>query len=445
MTNYEPGTLRPGDVTIDVRKGMASTVLLILLLFSPPLFVLERYSLTAINKPLILGLIALLALLYAHRLTIQRSVAELTFLQLLQAALLLTLPFLHQTFGYALDRGYFSLAIQVLASAALLLVFANARRSRQLADFWVNLHLVMGVFAVLVFVGGVAINLEPISTFSDRPYYDFGLAYTNIYYQIGGLKLIRVAGFYDEPGTFAFYMTFALLLCRLYNLPRWKEALLVVCGMTTISMAFFVVVALWGLFTLNRRSIKYLVLFAALLTLALGRASPEVRDYAYSVTLDRFNVSTAGDRLLKGDSRTPIMRDNYRAFTDSPVLGHGLHYEDYVGARYTWSFIVNPAAPFATHGALGALIVNLHVIVLIILLIRTRRLSRYDKAFVLLTLIATLAQRPVTINGFGYLLFILMIHRLTAEKTMALAAAPTGASDGRTDSESRRRPTVPAS
>jgi len=150
------------------------------------------------------------------------------------------------------------------------------------------------------------------------------------------------------------------------------------------------------------------------LSLALGHSDSEVRDYAFRLTVDRFSVSTSQDKLLKGDNRTIIMKRNYQAFVDAPLIGHGLHYKDHVGDAYGSSFIVNPVAPFATHGVLGALIVNIHVLILLIVLIKTKRLKRRDKSFLILVLLATLAQRPITINGFGYVLFIIMIYQLVA-------------------------------
>ena len=409
------GTQRPQNTsTVNIREFLATIILIALVFFSPPLFFIERYSLTAINKPIILGLILALAILFFHRFTITRTVAQLSFLQLAQASTLLVLPFLHMTFGYGFDVGYFSLSFQILAGLALFLVLANTDHVGLFARFWVNLHLVIGALGLLVFIGGIVFNLQPLDTFLERPYYDFGLTFTNIFYQIGDLKVIRVAGFYDEPGTFAFYMTFALLLARIFGMARWKELLLIIFGLTSLSMAFIVVTLIWTVLSLNRRYFKYLLFIIAGLTLALGRLDPEVRDFAYSVTVDRFSISRSGDRLLKGDSRTPIMKGNYRAFVDAPIIGHGLHYHDYVGDVYKWSFIVNPMAPFATHGVLGALIANIHVVVLLILLIKTKRLKRCDKSFILLVLTATLAQRPITINGFGYVLFIIMVYQLVA-------------------------------
>lgn len=409
------GAQRPKNIIIvNFCEFFAMIILIALVFFSPPLFFIERYSLTSINKPIILGLILALAILFFHRFTITRTVAQLGFLQLAQASTLLVLPFLHMTFGYGLDAGYFRLSFQILAGLALFQVLANTNHIGLFAGFWVNLHLVIGAFGLLVFIGGIVFNLQPLGTFLDRPYYDFGLAYTTVFYQIGDLKLIRVAGFYDEPGTFAFYMTFSLLLARIFGMARWKELLLIVFGLTSLSMAFIVVTVIWIMLVANRQHFKYLIVILAALTLALERSDTEVRDYVYRVTVDRFTVSSSGERLLKGDNRTLIMKNNYQAFVDAPFIGHGLHYEDHVGDAYGSSFIANPVAPFAMHGVFGALIVNLHVIVLLVVLMQTKRLKRRDKSFLIFVLLATLAQRPVTINGFGYVLFIIMIYQLVA-------------------------------
>jgi hypothetical protein len=420
MATSDPGvrhTLATGYLeTVGLREVIATILLAALVFFSPPLFFIERYSLTAINKPLILGLILFLAVLFLNRFELSRPAVQLGSLQLAQASTLLVLAFLHLSFGYGLDIGYFSVAFQILAGLALFQVLANTDRIRFFAAFWVNLHLLIGALGFLIFAGGIAFNIQPLGTFLDRPYYDFGLTYTNIFYQVGDVKLIRVAGFYDEPGTFAFYMTFSLLMARIFGMARWKEVLLIIFGLTSISMAFIVVTFLWLLFSLNKQTLKYVLLIVALVAVALGRLDPDIRDRAYHVTVDRFSIAKSGGRLLKGDSRTPIMKDNFRAFVDAPIIGHGLHYEEYVGNQYRSSFIVNPMAPFATHGVLGASLVNLHVIVLVIVLLGSKRLRGREKVLLFLVLIATLAQRPITINGFGYILFIVMIYELMRQR-----------------------------
>jgi hypothetical protein len=405
------------------RAFLAAVFLTLLVFFSPPLFFIARYSLTAVNKPVIFGLIVALAILLFHRFTISKTAAQLGFLQLAQAAALLVLPFLHMLFGYGLDARYFSVTFQILAALALFQVLANTNHVRFFATVWVNLHLVIGAFGLLVFVGGIAFNIQPLTTFLDRPYYDFGLAYTNVFYQVGDVKLIRIAGFYDEPGTFAFYMTFSLLIARLFKMPRWKELWLIILGLTSLSMAFFVVTFLWVLFSLNRRTFKYLLLLVLAVAVGLARVDPDVREQAYRVTVDRFNPAASGNRLLRGDTRTEIMIDNYRAFTDAPVIGHGLHYEDYVSEEYSYSFIVNPMAPFATHGVIGTVIINIHVLTLFVLLALSRGLTLRDKSLLFLVLLATLAQRPITVNGLGFLLFIIMMWELLAGNR---SRAPSG-------------------
>jgi len=407
---------------INYRSIIASPLLLALVFVSPPLFFIERYSLASINKPIIFTIIIALAILLLQRFTINKTTAQLGLLQIVQASLLLVLPFLHLTFGYGLDIGYFNLAFQILTGLALFFVFANNGQIGLLARFWVNIHLVIGACGLLVFMAGILFDFQPLTTFSDRPYYDFGLSYTNIFYQIGRVNLIRIAGFYDEPGTFAFYMTFALLIARIFRMAKWKEILLIVFGLTSLSIAFMVVVFFWFLFAGMRKHVPYVLVLAVGLLFALGRADVEVQDLVYRVTLDRFSMSSPQGRLLRGDNRTPIMIENYEAFSDAPVIGHGLHYDDYVGDNYGFSFIVNPMAPFATHGVIGAFIVNLHVLVLFVVLIATKSLIKRDKVLVFLVLLATLAQRPITINGLGYLLFIVMIYGLLTNRPSAASS-----------------------
>lgn len=395
-----------------LRRFVAIALLTGIVFFSPPLFFIERYSLVAINKAAVLGLTGALLVILVRRLGFPASAVQLGYLVLAQATVLLPLPFLHQEFGHAFDGGYFNLSFQILASLAIFLILASSANVKLFARFWVHLHLLIGAGGLIVFIAGLVSNLEPLGTFSDRPYYDFGLAYTNVFYQVGSVKLIRIAGFYDEPGTYAFNITFALILARIYGMEFWKERLLILFGLTSLSMAFFVIAALWVLFALNRNQVVYILVGCMMLLFAYGRASNDVQDTVAAVTVDRFSIARSGGRLLKGDNRTAIMKDNYRAFVDSPMIGHGLHYEKYVSDIYPRTFIGNPVAPLATHGILGALLTNLHVFCFVVVLARTTNLRTGDKMLIGLSLAAILVQKPVTINGLGYLVFVVMTYRL---------------------------------
>lgn len=406
-----PGVM--GSERPEWHGRFALLMVLGLVIFSPPLFFIERYSLYSVNKIAIIVLTVALAMLLVDRPAIGLTAVRICLVALVQTALLLALPFAHQSFGYGFDPGYFNIAFQILAATSIFAILASSNRVAFFASFWVNLHLVIGALGLVVFVAGLGVNLQPITTFSERPYYDFGLAYTNVFYSIGNVNLIRVAGFYDEPGTFAFYITFALVLNRLFEFPRWKEWLLVLFGATSLSMAFFIVATIWLVFSLSKRHALQLILLAVLCIGGILRVDPEMREQIAHVTVDRFSASESSDRLVRGDNRTVIMRENYQAFLDAPIIGHGLHYERHVGNRFNHAFIANPIAPLATHGILGAISFNFHVLVLFGTILLATRMKRRDRSLIFFVLLLTLAQRPTTVNGLGYLLFIATIYRVS--------------------------------
>lgn len=404
-----------------VRDRLTVPLLLVLACVAPPMFVFERFALTGVNKPLIAAVIGCLAVVVVRRFAFSISVLQLTYFQLAQAALILALPFFHLSFGYDLGFAYFSTAFQLLASAAVFAIFASAGRVEMLGRLWVNLHLVMGLFGLLVFTSGLLFNIQPIATFLDRPYYDFGLAYTNIFIPLGDAKIIRVAGFYDEPGTFAFYTVIAIFVARLYGMPRWKELALLALGLTSLSMALIITGVLWLLLATPRRHYKYVLLVSLITVAGFSQLDESVRDAVHGATVERFSAGGSGTRLLKGDNRSEIMTANYEAFLDSPYIGHGPNHEDHVGNVYGPSFIANPAAPLASHGLLGTVIINAHVALLFLLLLRSRSVGLRDRIAILIVLTALLAQRPTTIDGFSYLIFFIMIDRLLACARAAIA------------------------
>ncbi len=416
---YEPGIsgLR-GSAAHDVTA--ASSVLfacfVALVVFSPPLFLIERYNLYAVNKLVVAAIVVALAVMLLRRFAVNVNCGILLLFQVFQVLLLLALAFAHAQFGYAFDAGYVNVAFQIVTCALIFLLLVNGRKVRFFAQFWVGLHLFMAACGVLVFLAGLLAGYGPVAEFSDRPYYDFGLAYTNVYYQLGSVNIIRIAGFYDEPGTFAFYATFALIIAYLYGFPRWQQWLLVVGGLTSLSMAFILVVAMWLLLTVQWRTVLGLGVVVVGAVYAMTALEHEVREQLEAATVDRFARSESDQRILRGDNRTAIMVENFAAFREAPVIGHGLHYESFVGQRYRHGFIANPAAPLATHGLLGAVAYNMHVMVVLLALVFVARLSAREKLVIGAMLLLTLAQRPTTINGLGYLLFILLAYRFAGSE-----------------------------
>lgn len=394
----------------NLQRTFSRFSFIVILIVSPPLFLVERFSLYSIEKILIFIVVLLLFSMFFLQFKIRQRDIDILTIGLAQIGLLIGLSLVHYIFGYGLETGYVNLALQVLVGLILFLSFALTNNLKDVAEIWVNIHMIMGFLGVIVFGLGLFSGLEPIHQFGNRPYFDFGLSFTNVFYPVGHSNIIRVAGFYDEPGSYAFALTFAIVLARVFSLPRWKETVLIISGLPSLSMAFGVIVVLWVLFTLDIRQFLYLLLFGAVGVTVLSLVLPDsVLDRLVYMTIGRFSpAGGVNSRILVGDNRTPIMVDNLKAFFDSPWIGHGINYRQNTEGLYRYSFIGNPIAPLARDGILGAFVTSLHVINMIFQIsVKKLRLSGRSRWFLVLTIILTLSQRPrFILGGIGYLLFV---------------------------------------
>ena len=114
--------------------------------------------------------------------------------------------------------------------------------------------------------------LSPISNFvqmDGRPGYFYGLFTTNAVFD----DFSRNAGFYDEPGALAFWGIFALLLNKLYINNRKIEYLLLFGLISTLSMAYFIQIAVYIFFFYYKQLNKILLPTFFFIIILLGLAS----------------------------------------------------------------------------------------------------------------------------------------------------------------------------
>ena len=58
---------------------------------------------------------------------------------------------------------------------------------------------------------------------------------------IEGKYILRIAGFFDEPGTMAFFLVFALLINKVVFNSKKNEILILISGFFTFSLAFYII------------------------------------------------------------------------------------------------------------------------------------------------------------------------------------------------------------
>lgn len=267
-------------------------------------------------------------------------------------------------------------------------------------NFWLVFQSVSGVIGFLLVLFSL---LSPISQFIEmdgRPGYFYGLFTTNSVYG----SFVRVAGFYDEPGALAFWGIFALLFNKLYVDNKKMEYLLIFGLISTLSMAYFIQLAVY--FYLFYKNQRKKILLPLILFIIMLKGIASFNEGLDNVIFGRFSLN-AQTQSLDGDNRTELLKRCWRIFKTSPVTGVGAtnlatvvsEKEGFVGAN----FFVN----WASDGILGVLVTYLPFFLLL-------KLGKYKRQYIyaFIIIILGLIQRPYTDTVLLYplLSYTLVLH-----------------------------------
>lgn len=246
---------------------------------------------------------------------------------------------------------------------------------------------------ILIFCG----LLSPITTFENvdgREAYCYGLTCSN--YVVG--NLIRIAGYFDEPGALAYWGVFALLFNKLFINNKIVEFTLVIGLFFTLSAAYFVQIVLYFIFfyfTHLKKNIIPLILILSLVFVGFQKLG--TNDVVASYTVERF----AGGKIQS--SRTELSMVAKRAFLKNPIVGCGA--KKFESMQYMGD---NPFEIPAKDGIVGLIITYLPLI-----LVFLRYYKRKEVLFAALILSAGYLQRPFHIHilhSFMLYLFVILLY-----------------------------------
>ena len=163
-------------------------------------------------------------------------------------------------------------------------------------------------------------------------------------------------------GRCACWGVFALLLNKLYINNRKIEYLLLFGLISTLSMAYFIQVALY--FYLFYRDHRKKIILPAIFFLLMLKGLASLSDGIDSAIFGRFAVDERTGSLV-GDNRSELIVRCWRIFTTAPIAGVGATYlatvvsakEGFVGA--------NIFTNWASDGILGVIITYIPILVLL--------------------------------------------------------------------------------
>lgn len=297
------------------------------------------------------------------------------------------------------DPSYLTRIVYLLFIYAVMLTFHNwdcVKKFIKLNNIAITAQAFLGLFAfILVFIG----LLTPFFEFSNvdgRTGYCFGLTCTNVYFA----NIIRVAGFFDEPGAFAFWGVYSLVLNNLYIKNVWVERILIVCLFSTLSMAYIIQVALYLFFfkfklRFNSQTLIPLFLVGALV---LGVYSAGEDSEVYKMTFGRFVLNDYGELETNRDAP---MESALVYFKEKPIFGYGATNVEAKGVYVA----DNPFETLAVDGIFGTIVIYLPLLIIFLL-----NKNHKEVIFTLLILCAGYLQRPFHIFALHYVMLYAFLY-----------------------------------
>lgn len=284
--------------------------------------------------------------------------------------------------------------------------------------------LVMTLMAFLGFITVVAVvlfDIQPISYTNipnHRDISNFIFSFSTGYYESdGAINIIRSSGYFDEPGTFAFYLIVALILNKIYGFSTFLEKCLIFFGFSTLSLAFiislFFYYFLFGIFERKFKRIIWMFIISSIFFLVIDNTKddyPLVKSL-YNLTIYRMTVDNTGSgKLIAGDNRSDYLFHSIKAFKSAPLFGYGMHAHTKDKHGFKGKLCCNPFHPLASEGIVGTMIYFSLFILWLYIIFNKKNIDWISFAAWCLILINFL-QRPGFSNGpFGYFVFIMLFQ-----------------------------------
>lgn len=297
------------------------------------------------------------------------------------------------------DSSYLTRCVY-LVTVFSLVVIQSQRPKTEFIDTNVSFLTVQAVMGALGFVLYMLHVLPVFSTFREFDGHTgafYGLFTTTVSMD----RMVRVAGFFDEPGAFAFWGILALLFNKLFIDNKKAELALVVGLVSTLSMAYFIQVALYALLFYKKRMSNLLVygIFFLMLLLVVSSISPELNDAIFG----RFQVNAETGRL-QGDNRTDQTLLCWSIWQTSPFIGVGGNNMIAIGEQMNEFLGANPIVFLTMDGIVGQFILWLPLFYLFYMG-KFRKEYRYTA----IILFAGFIQRPYSPTQIWYELTMYML------------------------------------
>lgn len=263
-------------------------------------------------------------------------------------------------------------------------------------NYLLSLQCILGVVAFILFFIGQLSPIFPFENTDGRIAYCYGLTCSNAVVD----NVIRVAGYFDEPGSLAFWGIYALILNKTFIDNKKVEAILIFCLLFTLSVAYYIQVLLYVLLYYGsnlKKNVFYIIFIVTLLVGFFIYVNNNSGSTLYQLTVGRFEVNK-GSVTIESE-RSLLAERAKKVFESSPVIGVGqtnIRSGEYMGD--------NEYELLASDGIVGMFLIYFPLIV-----VARGRKSRKKFLFASTILFAGYLQRPFHCSVIHFAMFYIYV------------------------------------
>ena len=227
-------------------------------------------------------------------------------------------------------------------------------------------------------------------------------------FNFGDFRLYRMTFYFDEPGTASFFIAMALILNQIFKLPVKNERLLLFYGFFTLSLFYFLILAVYLICTFSLKKILHiliLIVVAFSLILLVGYIQDIDFDIILNFLSDR-SVNRVVD-IQSGDNRADGYSNSIGYIIEYPLLGAGREngLDVVIGTAGYISF-------FAMFGIIGGIILLLHILYSFGLCLVNKSIPFQLKIQYIFMVLIMLSHREHVLQILSYFIFLLIINSL---------------------------------
>jgi hypothetical protein len=271
----------------------------------------------------------------------------------------------------------------IITVTSIIVISASIYPGIEKIEYYIlRIAVILSCFSIIALLLVAFAILPPFSFFQNpdsRISGNYILTFSNVNFPYGNGYLIRPASYFDEPGQFALFLTFCLIINFLTEKNKKIELLLIIGGLSTTSLAFLITLFLY--IFLVRKDLTFIItgsIFVILFVVIITqfRMEPIVNRLA-SITIDRIYAEIITGNLLEDSNRASSAEATYTIMRDNLATGIGVTNimkvkEIHGGA--IWN-------PFATNGIFLGL---MNLVPLIYLIIKLSLSKQYGIIIILL-------------------------------------------------------------